>query len=101
MNLTQQRFLLNRLDEAKRSKPSRYGSKKIALPPTPLKVKQAKAQIEKAKKVVEDWNEHCDELRSQITDAVESAFHEAKQAVLFAETADAIKAVEKFERAKF
>jgi len=101
VNSSQKRFLLNRLDEAKRAKPSRYGDKKIPIPPIPPKVKRANAQMEKAKKILADWNRHCDKLRDQVTDAVDSAFHSAMQAVLFAETADAIAAVEKFERMKF
>jgi hypothetical protein len=101
MNLTQQRFLLNRLDEAKRGKPSKYGNNKISTLPKPLKVKQAEQRIEQAKKVLAGWEAQCNKARNKVTDAVESAFYLAKQAILFAETADAIKAVEKFERMKF
>ena len=101
MNQTQQRFLLNRLDEAKRGKPSKYGNNKIPTPPVPLKIKQAKQQIEQLKKLVADWEAQCAKATIKVTDAVESAFHSAKQAILFAETADAIKAVEKFEKMKF
>jgi hypothetical protein len=101
MNMTQQRFLINRLDEAKRSKPSRYGNVKIPMPPVPLKVERAKHRIQQCKKVIADWETQCDKARSAITDKVESEFHSAKQAILFAETAEAIKAVERFEKMKF
>ena len=101
MNYTQQRFLLNRIDEAKRAKPSIYGSNKIPIPTVPSKVKQAKQRIEQAKKVLADWEKQCDEKRRAITDKVEQEFYSAKQAVLFSETQIAIKAVEKFERLKF
>ena len=101
MNQAQQRFLMNRLDEAKRKKPSVYGNNKISVPAIPPSVKQAKESIEKAKKVVSDWENHCDKVRKSVTDAVDSAFYSAKQAILFAETPEAIKAVEKFENMKF
>ncbi len=101
MNATQQRFLLNRLDEAKRSKPSKYGNNRTPPPVAPLKVKQAKQQIEKAKKVIADWDAQCDKTKNAVTDKVEAAFHSAKQAILFAETQAAIKAVEQFESMKF
>ena len=101
MNQAQQRFLMNRLDEAKRKKPSPYGNNRIPAPATPARVKQAKESIEKAKLVIAEWESHCEKARRAVTDGVESAFYEAKQAILFAETPDAIKAVEKFERAKF
>ena len=101
MNSIQQRFLLNRLDEAKWGKPGKYGNNKIPTPPVPLKVKQARRIIEKEKKILADWDVQCDKARNKVSDAVETAFHSAKQAILFAATADAIKAVEKFERMKF
>ena len=101
MNQAQQRFLMNRLDEAKRAKPSKYGNNKIPTPATPPKVKEAKRRIEQAKKIIADWEAHCDKLRKSVAEGVESAFNEAKQAILFAETPEAIKAVEQFERKKF
>jgi len=101
MNAQQQRFLMNRLDEAKRAKPSKYGNNRIPTPPMPSSVKQAKQRIEQSKKVIASWETACDRAKLKVTDAVESAFYTAKQAVLFAETPEAIKAVEKFERMKF
>ena len=101
MNQAQQRFLMNRLDEAKRKKPSLYGNNKIVLPPVPPVVRQAKERIEKDKKIIADWETHCEKVRKAVTDSVDSAFYDAKQAILFAETPEAIKAVEKFERMKF
>lgn len=101
MNLTQQRFLLNRLDEAKRSKPSRYGNNRVPVPPTLPKVKQAEAQIENGKKVVAEWEKQVEKARTKITDMVEAEWYSAKQAILFAETPAAIAAVEKFEKMKF
>ena len=101
MNQAQQRFLMNRLDEAKRKKPSLYGNNKISLPAVPPAVKRAKDAIEKSKKVISAWEDHCDKIRKSARDAVDSAFYEAKQAILFAETPEAIKAVERFEKAKF
>jgi hypothetical protein len=101
MNLTQQRFLLNRLDEAKRSKPSLYGKNKIPTPPDPPTVKNARHQFEQAKKVIADWEVLCDKSRNLIIDRVDFAFYTAKQAILFSATADAIKAVDQFERMKF
>ena len=101
MNQTQQRFLMNRLDEAKRKKPGMYGSNTVVLPSMPPMVKRAKESIEKSKKIVADWESHCDKVRKSVTDNVDSAFYDAKQAILFAETPEAIKAVEKFERMKF
>jgi hypothetical protein len=101
MNQAQQRFLMNRLDEAKRKKPSIYGNNRIAMPAMPPRVKAAKDGIETAKKIVADWESHCDKVRKSVTDNVDAAFYDAKQAILFSETAEAIKAVEKFERMKF
>ena len=101
MNMTQQRFLLNRLDEAKRGKPSLYGSTMIPTPAVPSKVKQAKQQIELAKKVLADWDTACAKARKLVLDKVGSAFYEAKQAILFSASEDAIKAVERFEKMKF
>lgn len=101
MNQAQQRFLMNRLDEAKRKKPSIYGNNKITLPAMPPMVKKAKDDIEKSKKIFADWESHCNKMRKSVTDNVDSAFYDAKQAILFSETAEAIKAVEKFERMKF
>ena len=101
MNQAQQRFLMNRLDEAKRKKPSLYGHNKIPLPAMTPMAKKAKDDIEKSKKIVADWESHCDKVRESFIDNVDSAFYDAKQAILFSETAEAIKAVEKFERMKF
>lgn len=101
MNQAQQRFLMNRLDEAKRKKPSAYGNNRIPIPATPPRVKQAKQTIEKAKLVIAEWESHCEKVKRAVTDSVESAFYDAKQAILFAETPQAIKAVEKFEKMKF
>ena len=101
MNQAQQRFLMNRLDEAKRKKPSLYGNNKVAIPATPVKVKRAREVIETAKKTIADWESHSDKIRKSVIDKVDSAFYDAKQAILFAETPEAIKAVEKFEGMKF
>jgi hypothetical protein len=101
MNSAQQKFLMNRLDEAKRKKPSLYGAQKIALPLIPPQVKRARLQIETAKKIVAAWDDHCDKVRKAVTGSVDSSFYEAKRAILFSETPDAIKAIEKFERMKF
>ena len=101
MNQAQQRFLMNRLDEAKRKKPSLYGNHKIPTPAIPPRVKQAKERMEREKKVISDWETRCDKMRKSVTDSVDSAFYDAKQAILFLEPAEAIKAVEKFERLKF
>ena len=101
MNQAQQRFQMNRLDEAKRKKPSQYGNNKIKLPPVPPRVKSAKERIEKAKQVIADWDTHCDKIRRSVVDRVDTAFFETKQAILFSETAAAVKAVEKFEKMRF
>jgi len=101
MNQAQQRFLMNRLDEAKRKKPSIYGNNKITVPAMPPRVKAAKDAIDKAKKIVADWDSHCEKVRKSVADKIDAAFYDAQQAILFSETAEAIKAVDKFERMKF
>jgi hypothetical protein len=98
MNVPQQRFLLNRLDEARRAKPSRYDTPKIE---EPKSVIEARAAQEKAKKILEKYQKTIDLIRKKRAEAIDKSFNEAKTQILFATSEAAIKAIEKFERTTF
>jgi tRNA A22 N-methylase len=98
MNAAQQRFLLNRLDEVRRAKPSRYDAPKITEPKHVIAARLAQT---KAKQVLEKWQKTIDRTKNTRNTAIDKAFNEAKTAILFSPSEDAIKAIDRFEAMKF
>lgn len=98
MNQVQQRFLLNRLDEARRSKPDHYDDPKL---PKPAAVKKAEADAIRADRIISAFRKKVEKARKVRNQRITDGFQAAKQAVLFATSPEAIKAIERFERASF
>ena len=98
MNATQQRFLLNRLDEARRAKPAQYEEVRLA---EPAEVKRAKSIVVKATSTIKRWEDKKRRAREQRNERVYAAFNKVKSVILFKDSKAALAAIENFERMKF
>jgi hypothetical protein len=95
---SQQKFLLDRLQTIRNSKPSRYEEVQVAVP---AKVKQAKRQITVSQNIVNAHNNLLSRMQSKRYEKVVAFYMEVKQLILFGDAKSVIKALDKFENTKF
>ena len=98
MNATQQQYLLNRLDEARRSKPSRYDDVKLN---QPTLVTRALAEIERLKKVIAKWQRKCYLAKDTRNKKMDAAYNTVRTAILFKDSATALRALDHYEKLTF
>lgn len=98
MNEKQRRFLIERLEAARATKPRQWDPTGV---PVPATVKAAQAAIEKANRVVSGWESRVRVLQRKRTNAISEAFIEAKKVILFGEPKASLKAVDKFEKTRY
>jgi hypothetical protein len=98
INQQQRKFLLDRLEGIRSSKPSTYESVKL---PDTARVKKARKQMAAAKRIVDGHQTRIENLRKKRNDAVRAAMAEAKQAVLFGDEKKAIGVIDAFEKRVF
>lgn len=98
MTQQQQRFLLNRLEDARQEKPRRYEEIKVEVP---VKVRAARIEHDRAQRVIDAWDRRMQELRNKRAQRISESYLGAKNLVLFGEAKPALKAVEKFEKTRF
>lgn len=98
MTAAQQRFLLNRLQEANGAKPGRWT-------PVPMKepvwLKRVTAERDRAQKLLDGWDKRLQRAREKRNKKASDTYLAVKTAILFGDLKKALKAIEKFERTTF
>lgn len=94
----QQRFLFERLDQVKNSKPSRYDSPSI--PETPA-VKAARQRIEKDNEIVKAHEKKSLQYKTRRSQEIADTVMVIKEAILFGDPDKARKMIDAFDKKKF
>lgn len=95
----QQRYLLDRLQEARCSKPVEYSESEDYRPPA--KVVLANRQIEKLKKIVSEHEQSRRKVRKARNEKIVDAYTVVKETILFGDEKKALAALKAFENRKF
>jgi hypothetical protein len=98
LNQQQRKFLLDRLEAIRVSKPTTYSSVNVLETPA---VKNARKQIESASKVIKEHDKKIDGLRKQRNERIRATVTEIKQAVLFGDAKGVIAMLDDFEKKTF
>lgn len=98
MTKEQQRYLNDRLNEVRQTKPRGYDSVKL---PKPAAVLAAESAQRKAALVIRRFEKKCEVARKKRNELVDATVSEIRRIILFGDAKAALKALDRFAAKKF